>query len=277
MMCQYEKFDFHIHSTGSDGIYNKEQIIQKAYEEKLKVISITDHNTYESIAKIQPIAQVYGIIIIPGIEFTVEWKETYFHLLAYFKDKDSKELNRLLQVYSIKKYKKLLNFMKRLKDAKIVITQDDIGIFGRLSFKNIARVLVQYGYVESFEDAMEQYVDNLEFFDNRVGFTMQDVIETIHNIGGIVSLAHPFYSFQGELNVLDMTERLVAEGIDGIECFNGKRPETEVDVLRKIAAKYQLIETGGSDFHEIKDQIGLGIRKSIELNGMNNFIRKVLL
>ena len=145
------------------------------------------------------------------------------------------------------------------------ISDKKVSEFGRLSFKNIARALVLEGYAENYDEAMEKYIDNTAFFNCKTALQFAEVMETVHSIGGIVSLAHPFQSFASEEQVRNMVEVLAGLGMDGIECFNGKDTNNKMDVLHELADRYHLIETGGSDFHGSDSEHGLGIRESISL------------
>ena len=49
----WNKWDLHIHSDASDGKMNCQEIIDKAKEEKLSVIALTDHHTVKNIDKIK--------------------------------------------------------------------------------------------------------------------------------------------------------------------------------------------------------------------------------
>ena len=83
---------------------------------------------------------------------------------------------------------------------------------------------------------------------------VKDLIEAIHNAGGIAVLAHPacYWALSLEKLVLD----LINIGLDGIEVYypyprfrKVVRFYSSKKVL-KIAEKYpQLIKTGGTDFH----------------------------
>lgn len=47
----WNKWDLHIHSDASDGKMNCQEIIDKAKEEKLSVIALTDHHTVKNIKR----------------------------------------------------------------------------------------------------------------------------------------------------------------------------------------------------------------------------------
>ena len=273
---RYKEIDLHIHTIDSDGKCTSRQIIRKAYEEGIRIFSITDHNFFADNSELKNLAEEYDMIMIPGVEFTVFFEDSFFHILAYFNDEQVDKLKHLFAKYNRMKYKKLVGFIKKLKDENIFITIEKVNEFGRLSFKNIARTLVGEGYADSYDEVMEKYIDNEHFFDCKVGLPLTEVIETVHSIGGFVSLAHAFRSFSDEDNVESKVSQLVEMGLDGLECYNGKETHDKISTLRKLAVQYNLIETGGSDFHGSEAQHGLGIQQSIAID-MESYFWKYLL
>ncbi|MEB3707111.1 PHP domain-containing protein, partial [Escherichia coli] len=79
--------DLHIHSFGDGGSYDvtddqmtPENIIIKAIEKDLSIISITDHNKIKNSIEAVRIASDTELLVIPGIEVST----TQGHLLVYF-------------------------------------------------------------------------------------------------------------------------------------------------------------------------------------------------
>lgn len=76
----------HIHSDASDGKMNCQEIIDKAKEEKLSVIALTDHHTVKNIDKIKELAKLNDIIVLSGIEFRTEYGQKSVHMIGLFPD-----------------------------------------------------------------------------------------------------------------------------------------------------------------------------------------------
>lgn len=263
MRYKCNEIDLHIHTVDSDGKCTCKQIIRKAYEEGIKVFSITDHNFFVYNSEIKKLAEEYNMIMVPGVEFTSFFEGAYFHILVYFDDKHVDKLNNLFIKYNRMKYKKIVGLLKKFKDEKMFVSSEIANELGRLSFRNIAKTLVLEGYANSYDEAMEKYIDNKNFFDCKVGLPIEEVIETIHSIGGIVCLAHPVRSFSDEFSIKNIVDQLVKMGLDGIECYNGKESHDKMDFLRGLVVKYNLVEIGGSDFHGSESEYGFGIQQNI--------------
>ncbi len=82
------------------------------------------------------------------------------------------------------------------------------------------------------------------------------VIEKIKKAGGIAVLAHPACYFTNNLDYL--VSKLIDFGLEGIEVYypykglRGILKFHSEEKIYKIAEKYNLIKTGGSDFHGSK-------------------------
>lgn len=88
--------DLHIHSVLSpcaDILMTPGNIIKKAIEKGIDIISITDHNSIKNVKSAQEIAADKNILIVPGIE--VQSKED-IHILSYFENLE--ELNSYYEI-----------------------------------------------------------------------------------------------------------------------------------------------------------------------------------
>ena len=87
--AKFVRADLHIHSFGENGSYDvtdqnmtPELIVEKAIENDLQIISITDHNMVGNVPPAIKYAGEKNLLVIPGIEIST----TQGHLLIYFND-----------------------------------------------------------------------------------------------------------------------------------------------------------------------------------------------
>ncbi len=104
------KADFHLHTKEDPEDHSKieytaREIIDIAKERKYDVLSITLHNKVLNDKKIFDYAKKKGILIIPGVEKTIEQKHV---VLINFKENDVK---RIKKISDIKKFKKKNNLV----------------------------------------------------------------------------------------------------------------------------------------------------------------------
>lgn len=83
---RWYKCDFHLHTPASQCFANRdvtpEEFIDKAIEENLDCIAITDHNSCEWIEEIRRVSKDKNIVVFPGVEITCS--DSKVHLLVLF-------------------------------------------------------------------------------------------------------------------------------------------------------------------------------------------------
>jgi len=90
----FKKVNLHIHTNLSDGILTPEEVIRKAKDTNLKLISITDHNTVEAY-KNNNYSNIDGLTIITGVEFDCWYKLNLLHILGYGIDINNESINNI--------------------------------------------------------------------------------------------------------------------------------------------------------------------------------------
>ena len=121
---------------------------------------------------------------------------------------------------------------------------------------HFARVMLRHGYVATRREAFDRYLDTLEFQEMEKGRkpSAQKCVEIIKAAGGKTSLAHPYQIVLGQERLEELVKRLIGYGLDAVECcYPVHTPEQTAEYLR-IAGKYGLHITGGSDFHGEKNK-----------------------
>ena len=96
----------------------------------------------------------------------------------------------------------------------------------------------------------ETEFDMVRIFADR---NLKKLINAIHSVGGIAILAHPACCWT--LNHEKFIKELAAMGLDGLEVYypynrhRGIIKFTSTEKIEKIADKFGLIKTGGTDLH----------------------------
>lgn len=63
-------FELHSHSIHSDGFLSPSKLVERAHQNGVKVLSLTDHDTLSGIPEALEAASRFGIKIIPGVEIS---------------------------------------------------------------------------------------------------------------------------------------------------------------------------------------------------------------
>ena len=255
--------DLHTHTTASDGSMTPEELVRYALDKGLAAVAVTDHDNVGGVSRALDEGDKLGIEVIAGVEISVDFS-TEMHLLGYFPNGYSESILKMLED---------LRERRELRNHKIVIKLEEIGFDiimeevnskaegGIVGRPHIARALAEKGYVESMNEAFEKYlgVGKPAYF-RKDKLLPQEGIGEIIRAGGIPVLAHPIFIGLP----YDRLDRLVGElagnGLKGIEVFYSWHTEEQTSELLKIAEKYGLLVTGGSDFHgSFKPDIEIGI------------------
>ena len=88
--------DLHCHSYFSDGALSPTELIEKAQQQQIHCLSLTDHDTVAGYPELLQAAASTSIKIINGIELSTRWKKHDFHILGY-QIKHTDELQALIQ------------------------------------------------------------------------------------------------------------------------------------------------------------------------------------
>ena len=256
-----KNIDLHIHTTASDGTSSPEEVVALAAGAGLSAIAITDHDTVSGYEAAAGAAEKAGIEVIPGIEISTRF-QTSIHILGYHIDPHSSHLLPVLNwvVQDRDKRNEKIAALMRADGIRVdyaAMKQRFGEVIGRPHF---AEMLVSNGLASDIRDAFVRYLNKgCKYWIARNVVPIEDSLRIILRAGGVPVLAHPFQYRMDEPDLRDLIEHCLDYGLMGIEChYSGYSPE-QTATLRKLAAEYRLLETGGSDYHgEIKPNIRLG-------------------
>lgn len=244
--------DLHCHTTLSDGSLGIEDIIVQAKRTGVDFISITDHDTMSSISRAKVLGERYGIQTIPGVELSA-WDKTRnrkVHILCYAPQKPDRLEGICIKACEIRKQcakDMVKNVMDRYPITAESVMKHATG--SKSIFKqHIMHALIDYGYTTHFYGRLNDELFNLETGSCVVEREYPDVnfvLDLIHSARGVAVMAHPVY-----YNSLELLEELAQKGkLDGVEAYHYTADKEQQKKILEIAEKYNLIVTGGSDFH----------------------------
>jgi 3',5'-nucleoside bisphosphate phosphatase len=272
------QLDLHMHSNiSNDGEYLPWELMSLCYQNGLKTVSLTDHNSVRGIAEAQESAKKLGIEFITGIELDCQFQSAQLHLLGYGIDPIVADFER-----------NEMDILKKEQDAsskRMQLVQDlgihfeiekvlDLAIEGVVTGEMIAEVALEDKRNKN-NHLLEPYQKNEKRSDNPyVNFywdfcsqgkpayvpiqfiSLYEAIQLIKKAGGMAVLAHPGISVGQEQLKL---EGIIACGIDGLEVYSSYHDDNSVIFYNELAEKFHLLKTMGSDFHgKTKPAIKLG-------------------
>ena len=260
-----EKFcDLHLHSYYSDGTESPAFLVKKATELGFSVIALNDHNTVKGLSEFLSCAAEAKIDAIPGIEFSVDYKGRELHLLALgVNQKYFGEIENIMDDYLKIRERTNREMVEALRTAGYLIDYDDVYRIsgnGYINRAHIGKALVEKGYCSSVRNAFDTLLrKDSPYFRPRVYPNVFDMIDYIKKLGAVSILAHPFLQFD-EAGLREFLNGAVAHGIDGMETVYTEFSEEQTALARLIAREFDLIESGGSDFHgSTKPDVAFGV------------------
>ena len=286
-MMNAHNIDLHMHSKVSDGTDTPLEILKRVREAGIELFALTDHDAVKGCGMIRCERQAGDPQFLNGVEFSCRDEEGKYHILGYGYDPDSPSIRHVVEKGHSLRMKKVVKRLDFIRD-KFGFSFPEDEIQKLLSLDNpgkphIGNLMVQYGYAESKEQAIDQYLNRAKIRNEYI--RPEEAIEGILQGGGIPVLAHPPYGSGGELILGDDMEnrlrKLIGFGLQGLECFySGFSPKLEAETLF-FAQKYGLYVTAGSDYHGRNKLVILGntnftVDKAVP-DGLSRFLEAVSL
>ncbi len=285
--------DLHSHTDESDGSFTPQELVDLAVENKLEALAISDHDTFAGFDQALPLARARGLELVCGIELSTRVppparlsiftrnsgsKVRAVHLLGYFLHHPPPlSFRAWLDELLAGRRDRNQRLIASLQRQGIDIQLPEVEKLGRTltGRPHFARVLMDKGYVTSYEEAFRRYLgESAPAYVERYAPYVAEAIQRVVDAGGLPVLAHPIrLGFREPEPEEKFIKGLRDSGLGGIEVFHSDHRSMEVERYGAIARKYHLAVSGGSDFHgDVKPQISLGTG----FNGNLNIPRSVL-
>ena len=281
--------DLHTHTTVSDGTRTPEELIQLADREKLAAIAVTDHDSTAGLRRARAAAEAFDeLTFIPGIEVSAQSATGTLHILGLAIDEAHTAIQQLAGQLLDARLERNPKIIAKLQAMGVELDMDDVGavaaadaadddrrILGRL---HIVEALRRKGYVKTIGEGFERYVGTgAPAFVDKESLTASAVIPAIRESGGEAVLAHPVQLNCGNHAQLERIVRdLIRAGLTGIEVYHSDHTPERMRAYLDLARRFDLVVTGGSDFHgDVMSYITLG-RPRVPLAVLTGQLRKLV-
>lgn len=278
--------DLHTHSTASDGTVAPDQLAMLAKSSGLGAIALTDHDTTDGLAQCAASCAAVGVEFVPGIEVSADPQietadpppgETQertempvrrgtLHILGLFVRHDDLQLRQVRQRMRDARNTRNPAIVDKLRKLGIDITYQEVldlagdqgtSIIGR---PHIAAVLVRKQQATSIQEAFRKHLGHGgDAYVRRDRLSAREAIDAIHHAGGLAIVAHPVQL--GLHDIADLRHaisQLKRIGLDGIETMHTDHDKVTINTCECLAAEFDLLTSGGSDFHGSRKSVDLG-------------------
>ena len=249
--------DFHAHTTASDGTATPHELVQTALAAGLTYLAVTDHDTAKAVGAVVTEAVRLGgtLKIVPGVEVSARGTPGSCHLLGLGVDYLHPALEGTLNGVLAARNERNHLLADRLTRLNVLVSVDEATaaapIGANVGRPHFAQVLVAKGYAASLQEAFDKYLgDNSAGFVPKDDLSPADAIALIYSVGGLAFLAHPGLLNLARHETMETRVRAYKDaGLDGIEAYYSRHTPATTDLFLRLATKYNLLVTGGSDYH----------------------------
>ncbi len=244
--------DLHCHTKLSDSSLGIDDLIVLAQKRGITTIAITDRDCQAGTVRGKIIGERRGITVIPGVEISSydSKRDKYVEILCYLSDSPDR-LEGLCHrnVLQRKKASQLmtLKIAKKYPITPELVLKSATGSTAVFE-QHIMHALLECGLTDRIYGELYHELFSPESEENvivKVTYPEPaEVIDAIHEAGGIAVLAHPAAS-----DCFELMEELTAAGIlDGIEVYHPENTAEQEEELKKFAKVKGLLAIGGTDF-----------------------------
>ncbi len=255
--------DLHCHTKLSDSSMGIDDLIVLAQKRGITTIAITDRDCQAGTVRGKIIGERRGITVIPGVEISAydSKRDKYVEIICYLSDSPDrleglchrnivarKKASQLMTLKIARKYPITPELVLKCATGSTAVFE-----------QHIIHALLECGLTDKIYGDLYYELFSPESPENvlvKVAYPEPtEVIEAIHEAGGIAVLAHP-----GSLDSLELIEELIPCGLDGVEVWN---PANDAELEQKLLALAKakgLLTVGGTDFRGMysKSPISVG-------------------
>lgn len=294
------KVDLHIHTSCSDGELTAMEIIDKAYNSGVSILSIADHDTIDAYSEeLFNYAKSKNIQIIPAVEISTKTKKCGFHVLGYNFDMKNEDLLKQLVLLKNARHDYLYNVSKKLNELGYLVNVSELDKIESVTkahiyldvvnnVKNEKILKEKFGHIPDKGEFIENIMnEGCSAYVKKATITPKEAAKLIKSAGGKVILAHPVaYKHEDnftEEEILELVKEMQADGIEANYLYIDKDNNkiNEINLWNDFAKKHNLKTTIGSDFHNedgVHPTIGfIGEELGLKDNEIKNIIDWILI
>ncbi len=253
-----ENYDLHCHSTVSDGALSPAALVQRAHEQGVTSLALTDHDTVAGLGEAQAAADATGITLIPGIELSTSWQNKCFHIVGLGIDPEYpplRDATRNLQIMRTERAEKIAAKLEKKRIPGALEAVKKAAGDGMITRSHFADFLLSQFHVSTQQEAFDRYLGaGKAAFVSTTWTELELAVNWITQSGGVAVLAHPL---RYKLTASWMKRLLAAfkeAGGQGIEVVTGRYNSDEIKTVANYATLFNLAGSVGSDFHSPANQ-----------------------
>ena len=245
--------DLHTHSYYSDGVLSPKDIVMNAVNAGCHSLSLTDHDSIKGLAEASIYSKDFNLNFIQGVEISAKHLSHSVHIVGLGINPNNKFLLDGLMKNNQLRIDRAKEIGKSLAHAGIENAYEKTQSLSKTKYitrTHFAQMMIKENFCNNLPSVFKKYMTGNKPGAVKVDWASSiEVINWIHQSGGLAILAHPL---RYKLTLTKM-KKLVSElkdiGLDGIEIVNSFSSLDDIAKSKKIADEYELLYSCGSDFH----------------------------
>ena len=257
--------DLHSHTTASDGKLSPVELCERAVQNGVRLLAITDHDTVAgataALAWLRDSPEV-PLQIVPAVEYSCVWSHMSVHVVGLGIALDHAATISACEFFAGVRVQRAEMIGARL--AKLGLPDAFEGATAlagnsQIGRPHFARFMVAKGFVRNEEEAFDRYLGAGKPGDIKVLWPqLAQVVEWIRAAGGVAVIAHPSKYRQTGARLRKLAAEFAVCGGGAIEVVVGRQLADESRFIAQLCNQNGLEASAGSDFHGPSNWCELG-------------------
>lgn len=244
--------DLHSHTWLSDGALAPQALIQRALDNQVTHLAITDHDTTDALDHIEACPQPEQLTLIPGVEISCLWEQREIHVVGLGFDRHDATLQGLLQRQQQLRWQRAQDMDLQLQKAGITGLTRYLETLPckAVSRNHVADFLIERGVARSKSHAFKNHLgDRGRFRVVAQWCEIEEAVAAIQQAGGLAILAHPNRYNVGNAKLRRLVQAFAATKGQGIEVSYSNIDPNVMGHMASLCIDNGLWASTGSDFH----------------------------
>ncbi|NVK36741.1 MAG: PHP domain-containing protein [Gammaproteobacteria bacterium] len=245
--------DLHCHSLRSDGQLSPSDLVDRAAEQGVTMLALTDHDTLDGIEEARDQARKYDMQIVSGIEFSSVWNGMGIHIVGLGFDEQHPVMQAAVARQEACRYERAKTIAMKLEKQGVEGIWEkavEIANGAQIGRPHFAEALIQLGKVNNMAQAFKKYLGAGKAGDVKTLWPeMSEVVSWIRESGGVAVVAHPDKYKLTVTKLKLLLNAFVAAGGNGLEVTTGGMESSFSQRMAQLCDEYDLLGSQGSDFH----------------------------
>lgn len=245
--------DLHCHTLHSDGTDAPEALALLGEAARLTALCLTDHDTVDGLPPFLAMQPRVKVRLLAGTELSCSFLGRSLHVLGLLVDPlDPVFQSRLVELRA-RREDRNRRMLIRLAELGCALTAEEVRAQSETSLisrVHVAKALAARGYVRRPTEAFERLIgDDCPGYVPREELEPAEAARWIREAGGVPVVAHPGRFAGGGFIWDEAMADLQRQGLEGLEAYYGEYRAAEQRYFVALAARLDLLVTGGSDYH----------------------------